>query len=74
MNQLTPAQTQENADLLHHAVIKLDSLTTKCRVVFDGSGKDSTGVSLNDRLQDRPPLVYAFDIINFYYAPISCYK
>jgi len=29
----------------------MDSLTTKCRVVFDGSGEDSSGISLNDSLQ-----------------------
>lgn len=32
----------------HHAVIKKDSLTCKCRVVFDSSCKTSTGLSLND--------------------------
>nr|XP_041631653.1 uncharacterized protein LOC121502360 isoform X2 [Drosophila kikkawai] len=60
MEQLTSAQMDESPDtcfyLPHHAVIKLDSLTTKCRVVFDGSGKDSSGVSLNDRLQIGPPI------------------
>ncbi|XP_044779744.1 uncharacterized protein LOC123327397 [Drosophila simulans] len=60
MEQLTSAQVEESPDtcfyLPHHAVIKLDSLTTKCRVVFDGSGKDSSGVSLNDRLHIGPPI------------------
>ncbi|XP_041631681.2 uncharacterized protein [Drosophila kikkawai] len=60
MEQLTSAQMDESPEtcfyLPHHAVIKLDSLTTKCRVVFDGSGKDSSGVSLNDRLQIGPPI------------------
>ncbi|XP_041633403.1 uncharacterized protein [Drosophila kikkawai] len=60
MEQLTSAQMDESPDtcfyLPHHAVIKLDSLTTKCRVVFDGSGKDSSGMSLNDRLQIGPPI------------------
>ncbi|XP_043062753.1 uncharacterized protein LOC122319488 [Drosophila yakuba] len=60
MEQLTSAEVEESPDtcfyLPHHAVIKLDSLTTKCRVVFDGSGKDSSGVSLNDRLNIGPPI------------------
>ncbi|XP_070071112.1 uncharacterized protein [Drosophila takahashii] len=42
--------------LAHHAVLKAESSTTKCRVVFDGSGKDITGHSLNDRLHIGPPI------------------
>lgn len=34
--------------LAHHCVLKEESLTTKLRVVFDGSMKTSTGTSLND--------------------------
>jgi hypothetical protein len=34
--------------LPHHGVIREDSKTTKLRVVFNGSSKSSTGVSLND--------------------------
>ncbi|XP_058817142.1 uncharacterized protein LOC131680444 [Topomyia yanbarensis] len=40
--------------LPHHAVIKPTSTTTKCRVVFDGSSKSSTGISLNDCLMVGP--------------------
>ncbi|XP_033222717.1 uncharacterized protein LOC117176572 [Belonocnema kinseyi] len=40
----------------HHAVIKEDSLTTKTRVVFDGSAKTSTGVSLNDMFMIGPTI------------------
>ncbi|XP_070068173.1 uncharacterized protein [Drosophila takahashii] len=60
MEQLTSVQAGESLDtcvyLPHHAVIKVDSLTTKCRVVFDGSGKVSSGISLNDRLHVGPPI------------------
>ena len=42
--------------LPHHAVIKEDSITTKLRVVFDGSAKTSTGVSLNDTLMVGPTI------------------
>ncbi|XP_041630638.1 uncharacterized protein [Drosophila kikkawai] len=42
--------------LAHHAVFKPDSTTTRCRVVFDGSGNDSKGHSLNSRLHIGPPI------------------
>lgn len=42
--------------LPHHAVIKQDSAKTKVRVVFDGSAKSSTGVSLNETLMAGPTL------------------
>ncbi|XP_058446192.1 uncharacterized protein LOC131427220 [Malaya genurostris] len=40
--------------LPHHGVIKEDSITTKLRVVFDGSCSTTTGASLNDVLLDAP--------------------
>ncbi|KAJ0177932.1 hypothetical protein K1T71_006805 [Dendrolimus kikuchii] len=40
--------------LPHHPVLRLDKKTTKCRVVFDGSMKTSTKVSLNDMLMNGP--------------------
>ncbi|XP_053597352.1 uncharacterized protein LOC106694272 [Microplitis demolitor] len=42
--------------LPHHAVVKKDSLTTKTRVIFDGSAKTSSGISLNDALMVGPKL------------------
>ena len=40
----------------HSAVIKLDRVTTKIRVVFDASSKNSEGHSLNDQLLEGPKL------------------
>lgn len=42
--------------LPHSAVIRDDSLTTKCRVVFDASAKSSSNVSLNDLLLAGPTI------------------
>lgn len=43
-----PAIAQTVFYLPHHGVLKEDSLTTKLRVVFDGSARTTTGQSLND--------------------------
>ena len=42
--------------LPHHCVFKESSTTTKLRVVFDGSAKTTSGVSLNDILSIGPKL------------------
>ncbi|XP_033212443.1 uncharacterized protein LOC117170034 [Belonocnema kinseyi] len=42
--------------LPHHAVVKESSITTKTRVVFDGSAKTSTGISLNDTVMVGPTI------------------
>ncbi|XP_063979907.1 uncharacterized protein LOC135163930 [Diachasmimorpha longicaudata] len=42
--------------LPHHAVIKMSSMTTKVRVVFDGSAKSSSKHSLNDALMVGPTI------------------
>lgn len=42
--------------LPHHGVLKLDSATTKLRVVFDASSKCSNGLSLNETLLSGPKL------------------
>lgn len=50
--------------LPHHAVVK-ESLTTKCRVVFDASAKTSSGLSLNDVQYVGPTLQQdVFSILN----------
>ncbi|XP_055585286.1 uncharacterized protein LOC129738126 [Uranotaenia lowii] len=42
--------------LPHHCVVKADSSTTKCRVIFDASAKTNNRKSLNDILLARPVL------------------
>ena len=42
--------------LPHHAVVKETSSTTKIRVVFDGSAKSSTNVSLKETLSVGPKI------------------
>ncbi|CAK9827685.1 hypothetical protein ANTRET_LOCUS5354 [Anthophora retusa] len=42
--------------LPHHAVIKETSMTTKLRVVFDGSAKTDSGISLNETLMVGPTI------------------
>lgn len=42
--------------LPHHCVLKQESLTTKLRVVFDGSAKSATGYSLNDLMMVGPTI------------------
>ncbi|XP_045479871.1 uncharacterized protein LOC123684598 [Harmonia axyridis] len=42
--------------LPHHGVMKMSSATTKLRVVFDGSAKTSSGISLNDVLMVGPTI------------------
>ncbi|XP_074042815.1 uncharacterized protein [Leptinotarsa decemlineata] len=42
--------------LPHHSVIKENSSTTRLRVVFDGSSKTSTNLSLNDVLRVGPTI------------------
>lgn len=55
--ELVDAKHETNSNeyfLPHHAVEKLDSVSTKLRVVFDGSCQTSNGLSLNEVLLKGP--------------------
>lgn len=39
----------------HRAILKKDSITTKCRIVFDVSAKTKANLSLSDFNFSRPP-------------------
>lgn len=50
--------------LPHHGVVRENSITTKLRVVFNGSSRSSTGVSLNDLLHTGAKLqLDLFDVL-----------
>lgn len=51
---LNTKQTHQSYILPHHAILKLNSSTTKCRVVFDASAKTDSNISLNDTLLVGP--------------------
>ncbi|XP_062537795.1 uncharacterized protein LOC134206121 [Armigeres subalbatus] len=54
---LTESPAPKNTVYLpHHCVVKEDSSTTKCRVVFDASAKTTSGKSLNEVLMTGPVL------------------
>ena len=58
MKKIPPAEVDDSGVyyLPHHFVIKEDSTTTKLRVVFDGSAKTTSGLSLNDALMVGPTI------------------
>ena len=56
MTEVESPSTQVGFYLPHHAVIKNTSLTTKLLVVFDGSAKTATGLSLNEVLMVGPTI------------------
>ncbi|XP_071055024.1 uncharacterized protein [Onthophagus taurus] len=82
MKQVTTNLEAPHFYLPHHGVVRETSSTTRLRVVFNGSQKTSSGVSLNDCLHTGPkiqnelvdvllrwrrhPIVFACDIENMY--------
>ena len=56
MSEINPANFPNGYFIPHHCVIKETSSTTRLRVVFDASAKDSNLNSLNDHLCNGPKL------------------
>ncbi|XP_065088562.1 uncharacterized protein LOC135710040 [Ochlerotatus camptorhynchus] len=49
--------------LPHHGVMRQDSVTTKLRVVFDGSCQSSSGISLNEKLLTGPKVTEDLPVV-----------
>ncbi|KAK9702279.1 Integrase zinc binding domain [Popillia japonica] len=56
MTKTNDHNNETDYHLLHHHVVKTESLTTKLRVVFDGSEWPSNGLSLNETQKVGPTL------------------
>ncbi|XP_055634169.1 uncharacterized protein LOC129774455 [Toxorhynchites rutilus septentrionalis] len=56
MSPATISGSENCVFLPRHCVVKEDSTTTKCRVVYDASAKTSSGKSLNDPSSDPSPV------------------
>lgn len=56
MSEVDPTHFLDGYYIPHHCVIKASSSTTKLRVVFDASAKDSDLQSLNDNILNGPRL------------------
>lgn len=59
MEKITTEEAKKKSNVYympHHPILRTTSLTTKLRVVFDGSAKTSIGTSLNDKLIPGPNL------------------
>ena len=55
-DEVTPTDGRPVFYLPHHAIVREDKQTTKTRIVFHASAKDSNGVSLNSCLEPGPAL------------------
>ena len=55
-DEIIPTDGRPVFYLPHHAIIREDKQTTKTRIVFDASVRDSNGVSLNSCLEPGPAL------------------
>jgi len=55
-NSINDNDFQSVVYLPHHGIVKESSTSTKLRVVFDASAKNSKGYSLNDALRIGPVL------------------
>lgn len=73
LNHMSKAQAGSSYVIPHHCVTNSNSLSTKLRVVFDGSAKGSSGVSLNDTLLKGPKLQKDISdiILNFRLKPVA---
>ena len=60
-----PADIEGTHHLQHHGVVRREKLTTKLRVVFDGSAKHGdSNLSINECLKKGPNLVpHLFDVL-----------
>ena len=60
-----PTKLEGTYYLPHHGVVRREKLTTKVRVVFDGSARHgSSSLSINKRLEKGPNLVpHLFDVL-----------
>lgn len=57
MSETTPPSTNQAVHYLpHHGVLKMTSVSTKLRPVFNASSKSETGISLNDILCTGPTI------------------
>ena len=65
LGHMTPVSASDHkvVFLPHHGVLRENSSTTKLRVVFNGSLRTSTGISLNDCLHIGPKLQQDLDAI-----------